>query len=197
MHELAVIAGLIARSGRGVAERYVLHKGIQEAKDYQNFAERLGYEPIDDNEMQAHRKLRAELIKRFGRPSKKPYGWAVPLYEGNSDPKFRDLEQLAGLDHLRPHYGWASHRLHAGSKGAALSTVSRGPQSIYLHGTHERGPGRPWARHPRLSPVAPADDVLDAAAAALTAGRIAEEKARSLPDPPEKHPGGRAVAIWY
>lgn len=45
--------------------------------------------------------------------------------------------------------------------------------------------------------LAPADDVLDAAAAAWTAGRIAEEKARSLPDPPEKHPGGRGVAIWY
>jgi predicted RNase H-like nuclease len=45
--------------------------------------------------------------------------------------------------------------------------------------------------------LAPADDVLDAAAAAWTAQRIAEGKARSLPDPPERHPRGRAVAIWY
>jgi predicted RNase H-like nuclease len=45
--------------------------------------------------------------------------------------------------------------------------------------------------------LAPAEDVLDTAAAVWTAGRIAEEKATSLPDPPEKHPGGRAVAIWY
>ncbi len=45
--------------------------------------------------------------------------------------------------------------------------------------------------------LAPADDVLDAAAAASTAGLIAEEKARSLPDPPEKQPGGRTATIWY
>jgi predicted RNase H-like nuclease len=45
--------------------------------------------------------------------------------------------------------------------------------------------------------LAPADDVLDAAAAAWTANRLAQGKAKTLPDPPEEHPGGRAVAIWY
>jgi hypothetical protein len=142
MHELAVVAGLIARSGSEIAERYLLHKGIQEAReaeDYQRYAERLGYESLPDDEMQGHRKLRAKLIERFGRPFKNPYGWAVPLFEGNRDPKFRDLEKLAGLDHLRPHYGWATHRVHAGAKGAALNIVARGPQSVYLTGPTNAG----------------------------------------------------------
>jgi predicted RNase H-like nuclease len=44
--------------------------------------------------------------------------------------------------------------------------------------------------------VAPLDDVLDAAAAAWSAMRIAQGKSSMLPDPPEvKH--GRVVAIWY
>lgn len=142
MHELAVVAGLIARSERGIAERYLLHQGIQEAKDaedYQAYAERLGYEPIPEEEMQAHRKLKEDLIERFGAPFRNPYGWAAPLFDGNSDPKFRDLEKLAGLDHLRPHYGWASHRVHAGAKGAALNIVSRGPQSVHLIGPTNAG----------------------------------------------------------
>lgn len=42
----------------------------------------------------------------------------------------------------------------------------------------------------------PLDDVLDAAAAAWSAQRIARGKARSLPDPPEMLDGRRA-AIWY
>jgi predicted RNase H-like nuclease len=42
----------------------------------------------------------------------------------------------------------------------------------------------------------PLDDVLDAAAAAWSAHRIARGLARSLPSPPEQF-GGRAVAIWY
>jgi predicted RNase H-like nuclease len=42
----------------------------------------------------------------------------------------------------------------------------------------------------------PLDDVLDAAAAAWSAHRIARGLAGSLPSPPEQL-GGRAVAIWY
>jgi predicted RNase H-like nuclease len=44
--------------------------------------------------------------------------------------------------------------------------------------------------------MAPIDDVLDAAAAAWSAWRIATGSARSLPEPPEQREG-RAVAIWY
>ncbi|MFI6764988.1 DUF429 domain-containing protein [Streptomyces sp. NPDC050355] len=43
----------------------------------------------------------------------------------------------------------------------------------------------------------PPDDVLDAAAAAWTAHRIACGRARSVPNPPERDAGGRPVAIWY
>jgi len=42
-----------------------------------------------------------------------------------------------------------------------------------------------------------ADDVLDAAAAAWSAWRVARGQARSLPEPPETGPTGRPVAIWY
>lgn len=42
----------------------------------------------------------------------------------------------------------------------------------------------------------PVDDVLDAAAMAWTARRVAEGRAESLPDPPELI-GGRPTAIWY
>lgn len=43
----------------------------------------------------------------------------------------------------------------------------------------------------------PPDDVLDAAAAAWTAHRIAHGRAHSLPDPPEHDADGRPVAIWH
>lgn len=43
----------------------------------------------------------------------------------------------------------------------------------------------------------PPDDVLDAAAAAWTAHRIAHGRAHSLPDPPEHDADGRPIAIWY
>ncbi|MER7271182.1 DUF429 domain-containing protein [Micromonospora carbonacea] len=40
------------------------------------------------------------------------------------------------------------------------------------------------------------DDVLDAAAAAWSAHRIATGRAISYPDPPEESPAGDAIAIW-
>lgn len=40
------------------------------------------------------------------------------------------------------------------------------------------------------------DDVVDAAATAWTAGRVAEGRARSLPDPPERFAAGPDAAIW-
>ena len=41
------------------------------------------------------------------------------------------------------------------------------------------------------------DDILDAAVAAWSAGRIAAGEAVSLPSPPERDDGGRPIAIWY
>ncbi|WP_267244811.1 DUF429 domain-containing protein [Streptomyces sp. PR69] len=43
----------------------------------------------------------------------------------------------------------------------------------------------------------PPDDVLDAAAAAWSAHRIAQGAACPLPDPPESDRHGRPIAIWY
>jgi predicted RNase H-like nuclease len=45
--------------------------------------------------------------------------------------------------------------------------------------------------------LAPVDDVLDAAAAAWTADRLARGKAVSIPEPPEEVEDGRQAAIWY
>lgn len=43
----------------------------------------------------------------------------------------------------------------------------------------------------------PPDDVLDAAAAAWSAHRIAQGLAHPLPDPPQLDRAGRPIAIWY
>ena len=45
--------------------------------------------------------------------------------------------------------------------------------------------------------TAAADDILDAAVAAWSAGRIAEGVATPLPNPPERDANNRKVAIWY
>jgi predicted RNase H-like nuclease len=45
--------------------------------------------------------------------------------------------------------------------------------------------------------VVPVDDVLDAAAAAWSADRIARDMGASLPSPPQVNDRGQSMAIWY
>ena len=45
--------------------------------------------------------------------------------------------------------------------------------------------------------TAATDDILDAAVAAWSAGRIAAGEALSLPNPPERDANNRQIAIWY
>jgi predicted RNase H-like nuclease len=48
-----------------------------------------------------------------------------------------------------------------------------------------------------LASVVPVADVIDATAVAWSADRISRGAARSLPDPPQRDPSGREMAIWY
>ena len=66
------------------------------------------------------------------------YGWVgdIPEFKPRT---FRGLEALAGLDHLRPYYSWASHEVHANPKGARLN-VRQGPDGpVKLAGRTDGG----------------------------------------------------------
>jgi predicted RNase H-like nuclease len=94
------------------------------------------------------------------------------IHEAHPEVSFRAMNRGAPLAHRKKSAGGALERL-------AL---------LREHGIELR----------RLHAAASAaiDDVLDAAACAWTAHRIAAGEARSLPNPPEVV-DGRLVAIWY
>jgi hypothetical protein len=137
LHENAVIAEVLSSNGRGLAERFLLHQHLQNAKDartYQEHCEALGYEPLPDEELAEIEQTANDLKARYGKEYKEPYGWAAILTETGRAPNLRDLERMAGLEHLRPFYGWASHAVHPGSKGIQLNLLSRADGSVRLAG---------------------------------------------------------------
>jgi hypothetical protein len=118
LHELAVVAFFVKEHGREVAERYILHEVIRterEASKYERYHKKLGYEPPDPDELAALRKAKDALVARFGPEFAGDWGWAAGVLKGK--PKFAQIEAAAGLDHWRPHFGMASHSVHAGYKG--------------------------------------------------------------------------------
>ncbi|GAA1112515.1 DUF429 domain-containing protein [Streptomyces javensis] len=120
--------------------------------------------------------------------SRQSWGLAVKLREANAcrdggDHRLYEVHpevSFAALGEGRP-VPWSKK----GWNGQAVRRRLLGDQGIVL--PDDLGPaGR-----------VPPDDVLDAAAAAWSARRIALRVARSLPDPPQTTETGLPVAIWY
>jgi hypothetical protein len=78
--------------------------------------------------------LQLEIKPLADTPQGRP-GWSESAFGSSAHAPANALvspRTLINASHT--HYGWASHRVHAGAKGAALNIVSRGAQSVYLTG---------------------------------------------------------------
>lgn len=119
LHEIAVVGLFIKDRGQLIAERYLLHEGIESYKAailYQQHVDRLGYDPLTQEELTHIEQIYQQLKDRFGTPYKNSYGWAS-IAIGKDNPTFSDIELAVNLDHLRPFYKLASHNVHANPKG--------------------------------------------------------------------------------
>lgn len=150
LHEVAVVEFVLAEGDAELAERYSLHQHVEEYKamqEYQKYCARLNCKPYSDDELRDAQELCDELVKRFGEPFKKQYGWAASLFANNHqkfDPKFdQHLEKKSGLDHFRPYYRLASHNVHAGPKGSSFRLGKKASQDLLLAGPSSFGVGVP------------------------------------------------------
>lgn len=119
LHEVSAVASFLSSEGIDVAERYLLHVGVESHKAaslYQRYASRLGYEPFTDRELRDMADISDRLVTRFGPEFAIDYGWAAQAL-GNPKPTFADIERAVELQHLRPFYRMASHNIHANPKG--------------------------------------------------------------------------------
>jgi hypothetical protein len=139
LHEIAVIAVVLSEYGpqdehSDLAERFLLHEdvlGWKDAKAYEEHREVLGYQPLDEEFLTEITRRREELLERFGPSYREAYGWAATLRPGRR-MTFVDLERLASLSHLRAHYAWESHEVHADATSLAMNVVETG-EVLYKH----------------------------------------------------------------
>ena len=119
LHEISVILNFIVENGEDVAIKYADHKAIhiyKSAKEYCRYYERLGYEPMTEEEFSAVRTDYEKQIEKYGAPFKNDYGWAAEALN-MTRPTFRDMEEAVKLDHFHTYYGFACHSVHCDSKG--------------------------------------------------------------------------------
>jgi uncharacterized protein DUF5677 len=119
LHEISVVATVLADRGEEIAKRYVAHE-VVEAKSAMDEYERswlpLGYPPISDRRKKHLLASYKEVIEVFGKPFGSIYGWAAHHLK-RSKPTFSDLEEAAGRAQTRPYYKMASYNVHASPRG--------------------------------------------------------------------------------
>ena len=142
LHELAVVASLVASHGEDLAERYVLHQAVESkraADDYAACQSRLGYEPLAEKEVKAVEASYDAVIARFGPDyGKGDYGWAGH-HLNRAKPTFKDIERAVGIGHLRAHYRMASHNVHANPKGVFFKLGILNESQVLLAGPSNAG----------------------------------------------------------
>ena len=140
LYELSVTAFILSSAAPELSQRYLEHSGVRMAKDaldFQKNARRLGYEPLDAEELDALQRRRSELRGKWGKEFVEDNGWAAPLF--GHRPTFAELETRAGIEHLRPYYNLGLHSSHAGARGAELALLVRGGDSFILTGPMNTG----------------------------------------------------------
>jgi len=119
LHELAVVAAVIAAGDDSLAERYLDHDAVdlkKQADDHDLTLAPLGHPPVAKATRRALEKTYVQAIAKHGPDFGSPYGWAAEAV-GKKRPTFRDLQKAADHASQSAAYKIASHTIHAGARG--------------------------------------------------------------------------------
>lgn len=126
LHEVSVVLFFIWQRGEYMARRYLDHDVVESfraALGYDQTCERLGRPPLTEGDWKELRKARDTVLKKYGEDFDEDYGWAAAALKKRR-PKFADLQSAVELDHWKSDYKFASHNVHAGSKGISFRLSS-------------------------------------------------------------------------
>ena len=122
LHELSVLSFFISENDNELSRRYLDYSAIdsyKEMEEYTSYQNTLGLEPLDEKTIEALKREKNNLIKKYGEDyfSKyNNYGWAANILP-KSKRNFKGIEERVGLDYLGPYYKLACNNIHSGAKG--------------------------------------------------------------------------------
>ncbi len=141
LHEIAATELFISGADNDLAEKYILHQGIEAhraAIEYQACAPSLNSQLFTQDEIDNFKSRYDDLKNRFGNDYCHPYGWASAHLQ-MPKPTFRDIEKASGISHFRSYYRLASHNVHANPKGIFYKLGLIDDRDILLTGPSNGG----------------------------------------------------------
>lgn len=122
LHEIVIVAAIIAEYGDDLAIRYRAHEAVEAKRAMDRFRishAALGFAAPSQYEIDAVERQYDEVLKLYGNRFGSEYGWAAH-HLSMAKPRFIDLEQAAGKLEMRSYYVMASYNVHASPKGLAF-----------------------------------------------------------------------------
>lgn len=141
LHEVSVVASLIADGDEDLAERYILHDAVEvarQAKDYEDTQVPLGAKSLSSRQRKVIDAEYAAVIARFGPEFSNPYGWASKHLQ-QKKPTFKDLQIAAGSAGSSSSYKLASFNVHAGARNLFFNLSSIGDEFVPIAGRSNAG----------------------------------------------------------
>jgi hypothetical protein len=145
LHETTVVAFFVWEHGEECAQQFLAHDAVElhrAAGAYARCCDKLGYDPMPQEEAALLEKEYQEVIEEFGPDFKKEYGWATKFL-GKKRVFFSDLESAVDFDSMRFDYGQASHEVHVSARSLLAhlglveeNTLLAGPS---IHGLSQAG----------------------------------------------------------
>lgn len=148
IHELCVVATLIADGDEDLAERYILHDAVEvkrQADEYEATQVPLGAAPISRRERNAIDREYQAILGRYGPAFAHPYGWAAN-HMNLKKPTFKDLQSAADHAGMNSHYKLASFGVHASARSLFFNLSAIGDQQLLLAGRCNAGLEEPGMR---------------------------------------------------
>lgn len=141
LHEVTVTAALIAEGGDSLAERYFDHEVVDRKKaldDHRRAVTAAGEPPVAHRDATALEEEFAAAVAKHGKQFRGMYGWASNQLGMPVDPKFHDLQEIAGSLTLKLRYRLSSFDTHASPK-ALEQPVHHWDPTTHVPGVFEAG----------------------------------------------------------
>lgn len=153
LHELFVTASVLAEYGHPegphpeLVQRYLEHRDVftpATADDLVATGVLDSTEYFEQDLLDALARRRADLLARYGKPFAGMWGWAAPLFPGESRVTMRMMGSMVAPEgHY--FYGMSSAHVHAGSEGWHETIVVRDHEAILASGATNVGLALPSA----------------------------------------------------
>lgn len=119
IHELSVIFTVLNNNPLLLTEMFTEYDVIEKnkrAKDFEEKRSKIKWPEIDEENLNEISIEKDILIAKYGKEFGQSYGWTLNILP-KGRRNFRELEELSGLDYMRPFYSWSNDNIHSGIGG--------------------------------------------------------------------------------